>query len=92
MFVWDYEQGFNLWNDIAHVLQANVYVTLANHYMWQARMRKKNRRARYSCLIWKALIYCCSLLVNVGLKVASKVVKENWEQGTHDWHEDSNIN
>ena len=31
------------------------------------------------------------MLVNVGLKVASKVVKEIWEQGTHDWHEGSNI-
>ena len=26
---WDYEQVFNLWNDIANVLQANVYVPLA---------------------------------------------------------------
>ena len=54
-------------------------------------MRKKNRRARYSCLIWKALIYCWSLWVYVGLKVASKVVKENWEQSIHGWHEGSNI-
>ena len=38
----------------------------------------------------KALI-CWSLLIYVGLKVASKVVKENWEQGVHDWHEGSNI-
>ena len=39
----------------------------------------------------KALILCWSLLVYVGLKVASKVVKENWEQGIHGWHEGSNI-
>ena len=42
-------------------------------------------------LIWKALIFCWSLLVYVGLKVASKVVKENWEQGIHSWHKGSNI-
>ena len=29
LFAWDDEQIFNLWNDIAHVLQANVYVPLA---------------------------------------------------------------
>ena len=40
--MWDYEQVFNLWNDIAHVLQAIVYVPIGNHCMWQARMRKKN--------------------------------------------------
>ena len=38
-----------------------------------------------------ALILCWNLLVYVGLKVASKVVKENWEQGIHSWHECSNI-
>ena len=39
----------------------------------------------------EALILCWNLLVYVGLKVASKVVKENWEQGIHGWHEGSNI-
>ena len=29
LFAWDYGQVFNLWNDIAHILQANVYVPLA---------------------------------------------------------------
>ena len=29
--------------------------------------------------------------IYVGLKMASKVVKENWEQGIHNWYKGSNI-
>jgi hypothetical protein len=48
---------------------------------------------------WKSKIFmidmkavnCWSLLVYVGLKVASKVVKENWEQGIQGWYKCSDI-
>ena len=65
--------------EIAHVLQANAYVPLANiicdKLEWERKMKSK-----IFMLIRKALIFCWSLLIHMGLKVASKVVKENWEQ------------
>ena len=76
--------------EIAHVLQANVYVPLAiiisDKLEWERKMESK-----VFMFDMKAL-KCWSLLIYVGLKVASKVVKEKkWEQCIHGWYECSNI-
>jgi len=42
-------------------------------------------------LIWKALIFCWSLLIYERLKVTSKGIKEKCEQGIHGWYECSKI-
>ena len=87
---WDYEQVFNLWNDIAHVLQANVYVPLTiiicDKLEWERKMEEQDIH-----IDMKALIFYWSLLIYVGLKVASKVIKEKYEQGINGWYEGSNI-
>ena len=79
-----------MWNDIAHMLQANKYVLLAiiicDKLEWERKIKEQDIH-----IDMKALIFCWNLLIYVWLKVASKVIKEKYEQGIHGWYEGSNI-
>ena len=64
MFAWDYEQVFNLWNDIAHVLQANMYVPLAiivcDKLEWERKMEEQGSHVWYeSSNIMLKLVNLC---------------------------------
>ena len=62
--MWDYEQVFNLWNDIAHVLQANVYVPLAiivcDKLEWERKMEEQGSHVWYesSNIVLKLVNLC----------------------------------
>ena len=64
MFAWDYEQVFNLWNDIAHVLQANVYVPLAiikcDKLEWERKIKEQDIHVWYesSNIVLKLVNLC----------------------------------